>query len=420
MGTEADEARVPPRQRVVVTGIGVVSALGLTAAEVWDRLLRKESGLKPISRFDAGRFGSRLAGEVDEAKLALRRGAYDFEMRRMASFVRFAVHSGEAALEDARFRFDAAGSEAGGIFLGVAMGGLPNIEAGVLRQESRGPAKTSPFLIPSLIPSMAAGMLAMRCAFAGPQFTFAGACAAGGQAIGAAMDAIRRGERDWALAGGSEAVTTPITFSGFEAMHAVSLGGDPDTAPRPFDRRRDGFIVGEGAAVFLLESLERARRRGAAIYGEIRGAATTSGALDLTVQSPSAIMRCMAGALRDAGLAPAEIGAIYAQASGMVRGDDVELEAIGGVFGPKAPPLTSIKAHTGYTFAANGPLNVMAALMALRTGTLSPTRNHAEPEADWADVATTARPLAADHCLINAFGFGGVNSSLVVSSFSGD
>jgi len=411
---------MPPRRRVVVTGIGVASALGCAVPEAWGRLLRNESGLKPISRFDAGRFGSRLAGEVDDAKVVLRRGPYDFEMRRMASFVRFAVYAGEAALDDARFSFDAAGSEAGAIFLGVAMGGLPNIEAGVLRQESRGPGKTSPFLIPSLIPSMAAGMLAMRCAFTGPQFTFAGACAAGGQAIGAALDAIRRGDCGWALAGGSEAVTTPITFSGFEAMHALSLGGDPAATPRPFDRRRDGFIVGEGAAVFLLESLERARARGAAIHGEIRGAATTTGALDITVQAPSAIARCMTGAIRDAGLSPAEIDALYAQGSGMVRGDDVELEAIGGVFGPKAPPITSIKAHTGYTFAANGPLNVMAALMALRDRTLSPTRNHAEAEADWADVVTSARPFAARHCLINALGFGGVNSSLVVSSLSGD
>jgi 3-oxoacyl-[acyl-carrier-protein] synthase II len=405
------------RRRVVVTGIGVVSALGVTVADTWGRLVRNETGVRPISRFDPGRFGSRLAGEVDESKVVLRGGAYDFEQKRMASFVRNAVYAGEAALDDARFRFDELSSETGAIFMGVAMGGLPNIESGVLNQERRGPAKTSPFLILSLVPNMAASMLALRCAFVGPQLTFAGASSAGAQAIGAALDVIRRGEREWALAGGSEAVTTPITFSGFEAMRVLSLGADPDMTPRPFDCRRDGFVVGEGAAVFVLESLERARSRGVPIYGEIRGA-STGGARELTVQTPAAIARRMAAALRDAELAPADIAAIYAQASGSVQGDDVELEAVASLFGRRTPPITSIKAHTGYTFAANGPLSMMTALMAMRTGTLSPTRNHSAAEVDWADVVTSPRPFRGRHCLVNAIGYGGINSALVISSFA--
>jgi 3-oxoacyl-[acyl-carrier-protein] synthase II len=410
-----------PSRRAVITGAGAICALGATPSEIWERLVDGETGLKPISRFDAGRFASRLAGEIDDSRVELRSGALDFEMRRMASFVRFAVHAGEAALADAGFGLGGL-PDRGAIHLGVAMGGLPNIEAGILRQESRGPLKTSPYLIPSLIPSMAVSMLALRNGFAGPQMTFAGACAAGSQAIGGALDAIRRGDCLWVLAGGSEAVTTPITFSGFEAMHAVSVGGDPSAAPRPFDRRRDGFIVGEGAAAFMIESLERARSLGRTIYAEISGVGSSTGAADLVVQTPDSVARCMMSAIRDAGLAPDDIDGIYAQGSGS-RGDDVELEAIRRVFGQRRdapPPITSIKAHTGYTFAANGPLNVLAAVMALRAKTLSPTRNF--EKADFGDgtvdVVTSRRPFAARHCLVNALGFGGVNSSLVVSSLS--
>lgn len=406
-------------RRVAITGVGAVSALGTSASETWARLLEGESGLRPITRFDPGRFASRLAGEVDEARMALRRGRLDFEMRQMASFVRFAVHAGEAALDDARA--EAVGADRGAICMGVAMGGLPNIEAGVLRQERAGPRKTTPFLIPSLIPSMAASMLAFRTAFTGPQLTFAGACAAGGQAIGRALELIRRGDCDWALAGGAEAVVTPITFSGFEAMRLISTGGDPSATPRPFDRRRDGFIVGEGAAVFYLESLERAAARGATPYAELRGAATNSGGTDLVVQDPDAIARCMSAAICDAGLTPDNIDAVYAQGSGTVLGDAAELEAMRATFHRRAIPITSVKAQLGYTFAANGPLSVLAAMMALRTRVLSATRNFeaADSANRSVDIVTANRSFGARYCLINALGFGGVNSSLVVSSYLG-
>lgn len=409
-----------PSRRAVITGAGVVCALGTAVAEVWSRLLRNETGVRAISRFPAQRFVSRLAAEVDDAQVLLREGRFDFEMRRMGLFVRYAVAAGEAAITDARLAIDDGLPKDGAIFVGVSMGGLPNIEAGILRQESKGPRKTTPFLIMSLIPSMAASMLAQRAAFSGPQITYAGACAAGSQALGGALEAIRRGTHAWVLAGGAEAVTTPISFSGFEAMRALSRGCDPAHVPRPFDRERDGFVIGEGAALFVVEELERARARGAPIYGEIRGAATSTGPDGVVLQEASSISACIHAAIRDAGLKPADIDCVYAQGSGLVRGDRAELEALRGVFGPRMPPLTSTKAQTGYTFAANGPLSALAALMALRSGTLSPTRNFecADKDLSPIDVVTAQRAFNGRHCLVNAIGFGGVNASLVVSVLS--
>jgi 3-oxoacyl-[acyl-carrier-protein] synthase II len=404
-------------RRAAVTGIGVVSALGVTVPEVWKRLLRGETGIRPISRFPSDRFISRLAAEVDDTKVVLRQNSLDFEMRRMALFVRFAVAAGEAALADSAIAMNSGAARDGAIYSGVSMGGLPNIEAGVLRQEQKGPRKTTPFLIMSLIPSMAGSMLAQRAAFVGPQLTFAGACAAGSQALGAALQAIRRGDHSWVLAGGSEAVTTPIAFSGFEAMRALSRGNDATLAPRPFDAQRDGFIIGEGAAFFVVEDWARAQARGATIYGEISGAATSTGADGITLQTPESIASCIAAAIRDAGLKPGDIDYVYAQSSGLIRGDRAEIEALRRVFGQRMPPLTSIKAQTGYTFAANGPLSVLAALMALRSGQLSPTRNFISADDDIGpfDVVVAPRSLAGRHCLVNAIGFGGVNASLVVS-----
>jgi 3-oxoacyl-[acyl-carrier-protein] synthase II len=407
-----------PGRRAVVTGMGVVCALGVNVAEVWNRLLSGETGVRPISRFATDRFVSRLAAEVDDPAIVLREGPLDFEMRRMALFVRFAVAAGEAALADAGFAGNGGMPENGAILLGVSMGGLPNIEAGIMRQESKGPRKTTPFLIMSLIPSMAASMLAQRAGFAGPQLTFGGACAAGSQALGAALQAIRREDYGWVLAGGAEAVTTPIAFSGFEAMRALSRGDDPGRAPRPFDRARDGFVIGEGAALFVIEERAHAQARGATIHGEISGTATSTGPDGIMLQTPGSIAACVEAAIADAGLRPGDIDCVYAQGSGLQRGDRAELEALRCVFGPQVPPLTSIKAQTGYTFAANGPLSVMSALMALRTQTLSPTRNFEAPDDDFGnvDVVSAPRPFAGRHCLVNAIGFGGINASLVVSS----
>ncbi|MFF5106455.1 beta-ketoacyl-[acyl-carrier-protein] synthase family protein [Streptomyces sp. NPDC000134] len=400
---------------VVVTGMGVVCSLGADADELWKGLIAGRSGIGPVTRFDPGRFRSRHAAEIDDTRVVFESVPLRFEIERMSGFVRYALFAADRALKDSGI----AEPREGGVYLGVAMGGLPSIEAGVLKQEHQGTRKTSPFLIPSLIPNMAASMIALRHGIEGEQVTVAGACAGGAQALGQAMRAIRCGTLTWAVAGGAEAVTTPITYSGFEAMRVLSRGEDPELTPRPFDERRDGMIVGEAAAVFVLEEREHAEARGAAIHGELAGFASNSGGEGITGLSSRHITRCMADALTDAALAPDAVDCVFAQASGMVQGDAAELEAIrAATAGARRRPLvTSIKGHTGYAFAANGPMNLAASLMALRHQTVPPTvkLDRTDPSFADVDIAREPRGTAIRRCLINAFGFGGINASLVVS-----
>ena len=410
-----------PNRRVAVTGMGLLCPLGSTAEDLWEGLVKGRSGIGPLTRFDPARFRSSLAGQVDETALVFAPGPLQFEIKRMSAFVRYALFAADRAIEDSGLAVSTAEEQPrGAVYLGVAMGGLPSIEAGVLTQERRGVRKSSPFLIPSLVPNMAASMIALRHGIEGEQLTVAGACASGAQALGHALRAIRSGALSWAIAGGSEAVTTPITYSGFEAMNALSRGDDPSAAPRPFDRGRDGMIVGEAAAVFVLEERAHAEARGAAILGELAGFATNSGSADLTGISARHAARCMNDALADAALDVSAIDCVFAQASGMRQGDAAELEAVRAVTasgGRRGPIVTSIKGHTGYTFAANGPLSLAAALLALRHQTAPATLNFEQPDAPFADIdiAAAARPNELRHCLINAFGFGGINSSLIVS-----
>ncbi|MGW1073329.1 beta-ketoacyl-[acyl-carrier-protein] synthase family protein [Streptomyces sp. NPDC002537] len=428
------------RRSVVVTGMGVVCPLGPTVDDLWQGLLAGRSGIVPLTRFDPGRFRSRYAGQIDDAAVTFPPGPFQFEIKRMSAFVRYALFAADRALEDSGLlpttehdrdhgrntEHDRNAGETppghppgGGVYFGVAMGGLPSIEAGVLKQERQDARKTSPFLIPSLIPNMAASAIALRHGIEEEQMTIAGACASGCQALGQAMRAIRSGARTWALAGGAEAVTTPITYSGFEAMNALSRCDDPAMTPRPFDRERDGMIVGEAAAAFVLEDRAHAEARGAVIHGELTGFATNSGADDIAGISPRHAARCMTGALADAGVGPDAIDCVFAQASGMIQGDAAELEAVRSVTADarRKPVVTSIKGHTGYTFAANGPMNLVGALMALRHHTVPPTLKLEKPEPSFADIdiAREARVTEVRRCLINAFGFGGINAGLIVS-----
>ncbi|MGW8378143.1 beta-ketoacyl-[acyl-carrier-protein] synthase family protein [Streptomyces sp. ODS28] len=447
-------------RRVAVTGIGVLCPLGASPGDLWSGLIGGRSGVGPLTRFDPARFQSGYAGEIDDSAVVIGPGALDFEAKRMSAFVRYALFAAGRALEDSgigsyegqpyggegrsyegqryagearsygaedRSYEEGANSRAvppryppdGAVVLGVAMGGLPSVEAGVLRQERRGVRKTSPYLIPSLIPNMAASAVALHHGIEDEQTTVAGACASGCQALGQAMRAIRSGARTWALAGGAEAVTTPITYSGFEAMRVLSRGADPGRTPRPFDRTRDGMVVGEAAAVFVLEDRAHAEARGARIHGELSGFAGNSGSEGIAGVSAGHAARCMASALADAGLGPEAIDCVFAQASGMIQGDAAELEAIRAVTSRvrRAPAITSVKGHTGHAFAANGPLSLAAALLALRHGAVPPTLHLEEPDPDFAglDLVRETREAAVEHCLINTFGFGGINAGLVVS-----
>lgn len=378
------------------------------------------SGVGPLTRFPGERFSSRLAAEVDDQMLARPSGPFAHEWKRMDRFVQLALSAAGRALEDSGL-LDATGGarDEGGVCIGVGMGGLPNMEAGVVRQDTRGPKKTTPYLIPSLIPNMAASMTALTHGLRGPQYSLAGACASGLQALGLAMSLIRAGSLPWMLAGGTEGVITPIAFSGFEALRVLSTAADPAGAPRPFDAEADGMIAGEGAAVFVLEDLAHAEARGATVHGELTGHATSTGADQIALPDAGAMAACMAAALRDAGVAAQDVDAVYSHGSGVRRADAAELDAVRAtcqVHGG-SPTITSIKGHIGHTFGASGPLNLAAALAALRHQTVSPILNLRAPPPAHAglDLARLPRSRTLRHCLVNAVGFGGINASLLIS-----
>ncbi len=407
--------------RVVITGAGLVSPLGGSPRLFWERLLAGASGIGTLTRFPNERFACRLAAQVDDGELPPAIGPYAHELKRMDRFVRYAVAAAGDALEESRILET---STDGAAFIGVGMGGLPNMEAGVVRQDSRGPRKITPYLIPSLIPNMAASMTVLAYGLDIPQYTIAGACASGLQALGLAMSLIRGGGLRWALAGGTEGVVTPIAFSGFEALRVLSTSARTGT-PRPFDADADGMIVGEGAAVFVLEERSHAEARGAPILGELSGFATSTGAEQIALQPAPAMAESMRAALRDAGMTPHDIDCIYSHGSGVPLGDASELEAVRTIFGNgngsrsngRSPTVTSIKGHIGHTFGASGPLNLIASLAALREQTVSPVLNYraAAPEFAELDLASRPRERSLRNVMINAVGFGGINASLIVS-----
>lgn len=403
---------------VVVTGVGVVSAVGNDWSSLREALREGRSGVGPVTRFDAGGHACRVAAEV--APAGLRAPTHlRHEAERMDRFVTYALSAAGEALAQAGLGGDDGPPARGGVFVGVGMGGLPHVESGVTRQAALGPRKTHPYLIPSLVPNMAAGMVALGYGIDGPQMTFGSACSSGVQALGEAMWALRAGRLDWALAGGTEAVVTPITFSGFQAMRALTKRPAGET-PRPFDRRRDGMVVGEGAALFVLEPRERAQARAATVLGEIEGYASVSGAHGIALVSGAAGERCMRAALDDAGRAPAEVDAVFARGAGLLRCDEEELRALRGVFGANGtrPAVTSPEGNLGHTFGASGPLALAAALGAMADQELPATLHCDElPEGfEDVDVARARRPARLRRCLINTFGFGGANASLVCAA----
>lgn len=404
-------------REVVITGAGVVSPLGNTLSLFVERLFTGRSGVREITRFDATRFRSQLAGEADPDGLdTAASGAFAHEIARMDRFIRYSVIASRAACGESGVGNGHGTPPRGMVCVGVGMGGLPHIEAGIVRQESEGVRRTRPYLIPSLIPNMAAAMISLDLGFEGAQYTFSSACSSGTQALGEAFHSIRHGQRKWALAGGTEAVITPITYSGFQAMHALSCRNDATMTPRPFDCGRDGMVVGEGAAMFVLEDAEHAAARSAVPLGRIRGYATTSGGGGITLRSSEAAARCMAEALEDAGARAEDLDVIFAQAPGMSH-DDRELAAIRTIFDGARPAITSPEGHLGHTFAASGPLSLAAALGAFERQEIPPTLHLDAPDAGFEqmDLVAQRRASRVERCLINSFGFGGINASLVCS-----
>src|SRR5438132_10565636 len=405
-------------RRVVVSGIGLVSPLGCGKELNWENLIAGHSGIGPISRFDASVLPARIAGEVSDfdAERYLERK----DLKKMDLFIRYALGAAHMAIEDAGLPSPLPAPERTGVIIGVGMGGMASLEESYEHFAARDVRRVSPFLIPRLIPNMAAGQIAMRFGARGPNYATTSACASGAHAVGEALVLIRDGRQDMMLAGGAEAPVCLLGVGGFSAMRALatSFNEEPARASRPFDRRREGFVVAEGAGVLVLEELEHARRRGARVYAELLGYGATCDAYHMTQPAPegAGAAECMRCALDDAGIEPGAIGYINAHGTGTPFNDEAETLAVKRVFGEHAArlPISSTKSMTGHLLGAAGTIEAAYTVLALARGVLPPTINLEEPDkaCDLDYVAREARPARVDTVLSNPFGFGGTNAVL--------
>ena len=410
------------RRRVVVTGMGAVTPLGNNAKTFWDRLVRGESGVATISGFDPERVPSKVAGEVkdfDPSNVLDRK-----EIRRNDRYTQFALVAAREALDQAGFpgRLEGELADRTGTLVGSGMGGTGTLVEQIGINVERGPDRISPFFIPMAITNMASGQTAISFGARGPNFATVSACATAGHAIGEASEIIIRGDADMMIAGGSEAPVFESFVGAFAAMRALSTrNDDPEGASRPFDEGRDGFVIAEGAAVLILEELETARRRGARILAELRGYAATADAVHITLPAPGGEggARAARRALEKAGMDPSEIDHVSAHATSTPEGDPAELMGFKAVFGDhiKNVSITATKSAIGHTLGAAGGIGAVAAISAMNDGCVPPTLNLVDPtpEADGLDLT----PLEAKRrdirsTLVNAFGFGGQNSAIVL------
>jgi 3-oxoacyl-[acyl-carrier-protein] synthase II len=406
------------KRRVVVTGIGMISPLGIGNDPTWQGLVEGRSGIGPITKFDATEYACRIAGEVrgfEPEKWIEKK-----EVKKSDTFIHYAVVAAQMAVDDANLDCPNCNGERMGVIIGSGIGGLPLIEEMHNKLLEKGPSRISPFFIPGLIVNLAAGQISIRFGCQGPTSAPATACATGAHAIGDAFKLIQRDDADIVFAGGSEAVITPLAIGGFAAMRAMSTrNDDPEHASRPWDLNRDGFIMGEGAGVLILEEREHAIKRGARIYAEITGYGMASDAHHITSPNESGMARAMALALRDAKLDPSAIGYINAHGTSTPVGDVAESNAIKTVFGEAAykVAISSTKSMTGHLLGAAGGLESAIACMTLRTGIIPPTINYTTPDpaCDLDYVPNTARETKVSHVLSNSFGFGGTNASLIFS-----
>ncbi len=408
------------KRRVVVTGMGMISPLGIGNEASWQGLVEGRSGIGPITKFDAGAFTTRIAGEVrgfDPETWIEKK-----EVKKSDTFIHYAIAAAQMAVDDAKFDCKTCDSDRFGVIIGSGIGGLPLIEEMHAKLLERGPGRISPFFIPGLIVNLAAGHISIRFGAKGPSSAPATACATGAHAIGDAFKVILRDEADIMFAGGSEAVITPLAVGGFAAMRALSTRNDePEKASRPWDLNRDGFVMGEGSGVLLLEEREHARARGAKIYCEITGYGMSSDAYHITSPSEDGggMMRVMQRALKDAGLQPEAIQYINAHGTSTPVGDRIETLAIKRVFGDYAYKIavSSTKSMTGHLLGAAGGLESAIAAKVVETGTIPPTINYEtpDPDCDLDYVPNKARQAKVEHVMSNSFGFGGTNATLIFS-----
>jgi 3-oxoacyl-[acyl-carrier-protein] synthase II len=410
--------------RVVVTGLGAVTPLGLDVATTWEGLITGKSGIDYITQFDTNGFETRIAGEVKGFEPADYIGRK--EARRMDRFSQLAVAAAMQAVQDARFEINDGIRDNVGVLIGSGIGGLMTLSEQLSILLERGPDRVSPFLVPMMIADMASAQVSITLGARGPNFCPTSACSSGSDAIGTAYEIIKRGDARAMLTGGTESIITPIGVAGFIANRALSSNNDPpQKASRPFDAERDGFVIGEGAAVFVLEDLAYAQERGARILAEVTGYGASSDAVHITQPSEDGegAARAMKMAIRKAGLEPTDVDYINAHGTSTPLNDKIETIAIKSVFGDYAyhVPISSTKSMTGHLLGAAGAIEGMVCIKAIETGIIPPTINYTtpDPDCDLDYVPNQARQANVSAAVSNSFGFGGHNSVLVFQEFRG-
>ncbi len=409
-------------RRVVITGLGAVTPLGLDVPTTWSNVIAGRSGAGPITQFDAAAFKTRFACEVkgfDAASIVGKK-----EARRMDRFTQFAVVAAKQTLDDSGLNVTPDSSWRMGVFIGTGIGGIGTLEVETQQMLTKGPDRVGPFLVPMMLPDSAAAQVAIQFGLRGPNMAVVTACASGNNAIGEAVDCIRRDAADVMLAGGAEAAIIPISIAGFANMTAISSHNEaPECASRPFDKERDGFVVGEGSAVLVLEALEHATARGARIYGEVLGYGSTSDAYHATAPEESGIGAAMAmrAALKQSGIQPQQIDYINAHGTSTPLNDKSETAAIKAALGEAAYqiPISSTKSMTGHLLGAAGAIEALFCLKVINEGIIPPTINyeHPDPECDLDYVPNTARQKKVDVVMSNSFGFGGHNAVVIFSRY---
>lgn len=411
-----------PQRRVVVTGVGLITPVGLNVQDNWDNIINGRSGISGITQFEPGDFVSQIAGEIkdfDPLTIVEKK-----EQKKMDRFIMLSLEATRQALEDADIDLesDELLKARSGALIGVGIGGLPDIERQAKILTERGPGRISPFFIPAVITNMASGHITIKHGLRGPNFSVTSACASGAHSVGEAAQYIRDGHCDMMIAGGCESAITPLAIAGFGAMKALSTrNSQPELASRPFDKDRDGFVLSEGAGTLILEDYEHASRRGATIYGEVTGYGFSSDAYHMTNPSPGGDGAALAMriALKDAGLNAEDIAYVNAHGTSTPVGDGIESAALKTVFADHAHKLwvSSTKSMTGHTLGAAGAIESIYSLLALKHQVAPPTINLENPsdDCDLDYVPLAARDGKFEHVLNNSFGFGGTNASLIFS-----
>ena len=410
------------KRRVVVTGVSMITPVGIDTASSWDGLVSGRSGIGPITQFNDKDIPTQIAGEVKGFDAA--RFIEAKEIKKMDRFIHLAIAASQPLMDEAKLAITPENADRVGVMVGAGIGGLPAIERAYRAYMEKGYRRITPFFIPMSIINEMSGHISMRYGVKGPNSCAVTACATGTHSIGDAFKIIQRGDADAMIAGGAESCICPLGVGGFNAMKALSTrNSEPERASRPFDAQRDGFVMGEGAGLVVLEDLESAQKRGARILAEIVGYGMSGDAYHITSPAPGGegAARCMAMAIKDAGIAPAEMGYINAHGTSTKYGDELETMAIKTVFGDHAykVPVSSTKSMTGHLLGAAGGVEAVVSVLALDRGILPPTINleNADPECDLDYIPNTARKQQVEIVMSNSFGFGGTNASIVFRKF---